>query len=59
VEDSHGNGNEISGLIKYWEILDYLSAWCLLKNDSAPWSYLLKCYQLHGSGKAGKSLKNL
>jgi hypothetical protein len=26
------------GSIKCWEVLEYLSEWQLLKNDSAPWS---------------------
>jgi hypothetical protein len=31
------SGNKLSGSVKCWEILKYLSDWLLLK-DSAPWS---------------------
>jgi hypothetical protein len=34
-------GNESSGFIKCWEILDYLSDCWLLENVSAPWSQLM------------------
>jgi hypothetical protein len=32
------HGNEPSGSIKYWHILEGLNDWLLLKMDSAPWS---------------------
>jgi hypothetical protein len=32
------HGNEPSGSIKCWEILEQLRNWRLLKKDSAPWS---------------------
>jgi hypothetical protein len=32
------HGKELSGSIKCWEILDWLSNCWLLKKDSAPWS---------------------
>jgi hypothetical protein len=35
------HGNECSGFIKCWEILDYLSDCWLLENVSAPWSSLM------------------
>jgi hypothetical protein len=31
-------GNEPSGWIKCWEILEWLGDWRLLKKGSAPWS---------------------
>jgi hypothetical protein len=31
-------GMNLSCSIKYWEILEQLSDWWLLKKDSAPWS---------------------
>jgi hypothetical protein len=40
-EDRTLYGNESSGSIKCWEILEQLSDWRLLKKDSAPWSYLI------------------
>jgi hypothetical protein len=36
VEDSCEHGNEPSGSIKYWELLEYLHNWQLLKKGSAP-----------------------
>jgi hypothetical protein len=38
VEGSCEDDNEPPGFLKYWEILEYLSYWRLLKNDSAPFS---------------------
>jgi hypothetical protein len=35
-----GHGNELSGSIKCWEILEELSNWRLLKKGPAPWSYV-------------------
>jgi hypothetical protein len=35
------HGNEPSGSIKCWEVLEWLSDWRLLKKDSAPWNYLV------------------
>jgi hypothetical protein len=32
------HGNEPSGSIKCWEIVEWLSNWWLLKEGSAPWS---------------------
>jgi hypothetical protein len=42
VEGPCEHGSELSGSIKYWEILEYLRNWRLLKKDSAPLSYFLK-----------------
>ena len=36
VEDSCEHGNKPSGSIKYWEVLEWLSSWQLLKKGSAP-----------------------
>jgi hypothetical protein len=41
VEGFGEHGNETSGSIKCWEILEELSDWRLLKKDSAPWSQLI------------------
>jgi hypothetical protein len=38
MEDSREHGNEPSGSIKYWEILEQLSDWRLLKKGSVSWS---------------------
>jgi hypothetical protein len=38
VEGSFENGNEPSGSIKCWEIVEWLRNWRLLKKGSAPWS---------------------
>jgi hypothetical protein len=38
LEGSCEHGNESSCSIKYWEILEYLSDWRLLKKGSTPWS---------------------
>jgi hypothetical protein len=38
MEGSCEHGNEPSGFIKCWEILQWLSDWWLLKKGSAPWS---------------------
>jgi hypothetical protein len=35
VDGSCEHGNESSGSMKCWEILEYLSDWRLLKKDSA------------------------
>jgi hypothetical protein len=32
------HGNEFSGSIKYWEILEWLRNWRLLMRGSSPWS---------------------
>jgi hypothetical protein len=37
-EGSCEHGNEPSGSIKLWEILEQLSDWWLLKKDPTPWS---------------------
>jgi hypothetical protein len=42
VAGSCVHGNEPTGSITFWEILEYLSNWWLLKKDSAPWSYLVR-----------------
>jgi hypothetical protein len=41
VEGPCEHGNEPSGSIKFWEILEWLRNWRLLKKDSTPWSYLV------------------
>jgi hypothetical protein len=38
VEGSCEHGNETSGSIIYWEILEWLRNWQLLKKYSATWS---------------------
>jgi hypothetical protein len=38
VEGSYELGNEPSGSIKFWEILEWLSDWRLLKKGSTPCS---------------------
>jgi hypothetical protein len=38
VEGFFKHGNELSGFVKYWEILEYLNDWRLLKKGSVPWS---------------------
>jgi hypothetical protein len=40
VEDSCEHSNEPSGSIKFWEIVDRLNDWRLLKKGSAPWRQL-------------------
>jgi hypothetical protein len=37
------NGNELSGSVKCWEILEQLRVWQLLKKDTA-----LRCYVVNG-----------
>jgi hypothetical protein len=39
VDGSCEHGDEHSGSIKYWEILELLSDWRLLKKDSVPWGW--------------------
>jgi hypothetical protein len=41
VEGSCEHGNEPSGSITCWEILEWLSDWQLIEKGSAPWSYLV------------------
>jgi hypothetical protein len=41
VEGSCQHGNELSGSVKCWEVLEQLSDWWLLKKGSAPWSELV------------------
>lgn len=36
---SCGHGNKRLESLEYWEILDYLRDWQLLKDESAPWNY--------------------
>jgi hypothetical protein len=36
VEGSFEGGNETSGSIKRWEVLEWLHSWQLLKKRSAP-----------------------
>jgi hypothetical protein len=43
VEGSFEDGNEPSGSIKYWEIVELLVYWRLLKEYSTPWSWLFVC----------------
>jgi hypothetical protein len=38
LEGSFEHGNEVSGSIKCWEVLEWLHNWRLLKKGSAPWS---------------------
>jgi hypothetical protein len=38
MEGSCEHGNEPSGSIKCWEILEYLHNWQFLVKDSPPWS---------------------
>jgi hypothetical protein len=38
MEGSCEHDKELSGSIKFWEILEYLRDWQLLKKGSAPWS---------------------
>jgi hypothetical protein len=38
MEGSCEHGIEPSGFIKYWEILEWLIDWKLLKKNSAPYS---------------------
>jgi hypothetical protein len=40
VEGSYEDLNEPSSSIKYWEILEFLRNWWLLKKDPTAWSYL-------------------
>jgi hypothetical protein len=35
--DNSRHGNRPSGFIRVGEFHDYLNAYCLLKDDSAPW----------------------
>jgi hypothetical protein len=39
VVASSEHGNELSGSIKCWEILEWLSDWWLLKKGSAPQTF--------------------
>jgi hypothetical protein len=41
VDGSYEHGNEPSGFIKCWKILEQLSDWQLLIKDSTPWSWLV------------------
>jgi hypothetical protein len=41
VEGVYEHGNEPSGSITFWEILEYLSDWWLPNKDSTPWSWLV------------------
>jgi hypothetical protein len=40
VEGSCEHGNDSSGSIKCWEILEEMRNWWLLKKGSVPWSQL-------------------
>jgi hypothetical protein len=40
VEDYFEDGDEHSGSIKCWEILEWLRNWQLLKKGPAPWGQL-------------------
>jgi hypothetical protein len=42
VEGSCEYGNEPSGSIKCWEVLEWLHNWRLLKKSTAPWSQLAR-----------------
>jgi hypothetical protein len=37
VEGYCGHGDERSGFIKYWEVLEWLHNWQILKKGSAPY----------------------
>jgi hypothetical protein len=37
-ESSFEHSNESSGSMKFWEILEWLSDWRILKKGSAPWN---------------------
>jgi hypothetical protein len=39
VEGSCEHGNEPSGSLKFWDILQWLRDWQFLNKNSAPWSY--------------------
>jgi hypothetical protein len=41
AEGSCEHGNEAFGIIKCWEILEYLSNWRLFRKDLAPYSYVV------------------
>jgi hypothetical protein len=45
VEGSCEHGNEPSRFIKFWETLEQLSDWQLLKKDSDSWSYFVSYIQ--------------
>jgi hypothetical protein len=45
VERSYCHGNEHSGSIKYWEIIEKLGNWQILKRDSVD-SLVFKCIGL-------------
>jgi hypothetical protein len=40
VAGSCEHGNQLSGSIKFWEFLEWLTDCWLLKKDSAPWNHL-------------------
>jgi hypothetical protein len=46
MEGSCEHGNEPSGSIKCWEILEWLTEWHLIKKDSAPRVSYLPSYLL-------------
>jgi hypothetical protein len=46
VEGPCEHGNEPSGSIKCWEILEWLCNWQLLKKGSAPWSQLIELFKM-------------
>jgi hypothetical protein len=53
VEGPCGHGNEPSGFIKCWKILEWLRNWQLLKY-TAPWSYIpfqFTCYRMIRRGR--------
>jgi hypothetical protein len=57
VEGACEHGNEPSGSIKCWEILEYLRNWRLLKEGSAQWSWLVTfCFCLVGGGEVSNFL---
>jgi hypothetical protein len=47
VEGSCEHGNELSGSIKCWEILEQVRKWRLLKTGSAPCRHLAVCMCSH------------
>jgi hypothetical protein len=52
VEGSYELLNEMSGSIKFWEVLKKLHNWVLLKKCSATWSWLYNSLQLANQYRA-------
>jgi hypothetical protein len=47
VEGSFGQDNEISGSVKFWEIIEWLSDWRLLKEELAFMQLVVLVYNSH------------